>query len=69
LDYLKLWTIEERRARADIIELYKIIHGISSVSFDTFFEFNSYGTLPEAYEKESVDYRFETPLFLRASYQ
>jgi len=23
------WTIEERRARADLIEVYKIIHGIS----------------------------------------
>jgi len=44
LEYLKLWTLEERRARADLIEVYKIIHGISSVSFDTFFEFNSYGT-------------------------
>jgi len=45
LDYLKPWTLEERRARADLIEVYKIIHGIiSSVSFDTFFEFNSYGT-------------------------
>ena len=41
---LELWTLEERRARADLIEVYKIIHGISSVSFDTFFEFNSYGT-------------------------
>jgi len=38
------WTLKERRARADLIEVYKIIHGISSVSFDTFFEFNSYGT-------------------------
>ena len=44
LKYLKLWTLEERRACADLIEVYKIIHGISSVSFDTFFEFNSYGT-------------------------
>jgi len=35
---------EERRARADLIKVYKIIHGISSISFDTFFEFNSYGT-------------------------
>ena len=23
LDYLKLWTLEERRARADLIEVYK----------------------------------------------
>jgi len=32
------------RVRADIIEVYKIVHGISSVSFDTFFEYYSYGT-------------------------
>jgi len=44
LEHLKLWTLEERRVRADLIEVYKIIHGISSVSFDTFFEYNSYGT-------------------------
>ena len=44
LEYLKLWTLEERRARADLIVVYKIIHGIASVSFDTFFEFNRYGT-------------------------
>ena len=46
--------MEERRARADLIEVYKIIHEMSSVSFDTFFEFNSYGSirsLSEAYEK------------------
>ena len=36
-------VVEERRAGADLIEVYKIIHGISSVSFDTFFKFNSYG--------------------------
>jgi len=59
LDYLKLWTLEERRARADLIEVCKIIHGISSVSFDTFFEFNSYGTTRghslKLMKKESVD--------------
>jgi len=53
------WTLEERKARADLIEVYKIIHGISSVSFDTFFEFNSYGTTRghslKLMKKESVD--------------
>ena len=43
LEELKLWTLEERRTRADLIEVYKIIRGISSVSFDTFFEFHQYG--------------------------
>jgi len=44
LEHLKLWTLEERRVRADLIEVYKIVHGISSVSFDTFFEYYSYRT-------------------------
>jgi len=44
LQHLKLWTLEERRVRADLIEVYQIVHGISSVSFDTFFEYYSYGT-------------------------
>ena len=43
LQHLKLWTLEERRVRADLIEVYKIIYRISSVSFDTFFKYNNYG--------------------------
>ena len=43
LQHLKLWTIEEQRVCADLIEVYRIIHGISSVSFDIFFEYNNYG--------------------------
>jgi len=38
-----LWTLEERRVRADLIEVCKIIYRISSVSFDTFFKYNNYG--------------------------
>ena len=36
-------TFKERRVRADLIEVYKIIYRISSVSFDTFFKCNNYG--------------------------
>jgi len=43
LQHLKLWTLEERRVRADLIKVYKIIHRISSVSIDTFFKYNNYG--------------------------
>ena len=31
-----LWTLEDRRVRADLIEVYKIAHGSSPVSFNTF---------------------------------
>ena len=39
----KLWSLEDRRIRADLsdlIEVYKIIHGLSTVSSNTFFEFS-----------------------------
>ena len=39
----KLWTHEDRRIRADLIEVYKIIHGLSTVSLNTFFEFSHNG--------------------------
>jgi len=39
----KLWTLEDRRIRADLIEVYKIIHGLSTVSLNTFFEFSHNG--------------------------
>jgi len=42
LQRLKLWTLKERGVCADSIEVYKITHGISSVSFDTFFKYNNY---------------------------
>jgi len=35
-----LWSLEDRRLTADLIEVYKIIHGLSSVSFHLFFEFS-----------------------------
>jgi len=34
---LKLWSLEDRRIRADSIE-YKMVHGLSSVKLETFFE-------------------------------
>ena len=35
---LKLWTLEERRNRADLIELFKMVKGISTVPLQTFFK-------------------------------
>jgi len=32
-----LWTLEERRNRADLIEVFKILNGFSVVPVDTFF--------------------------------
>ena len=40
LKKLGLWSLEDRRVRADLIEVYKIVHGLSPVKFDTFYRMN-----------------------------
>ena len=40
---LKLWSLDDRRVRADLIEVFKITYGYSSIIFDTFFEVDSAG--------------------------
>jgi len=42
LHQLNLWTWEKRRTRTDLIEVYKIIHGLTAVKFESFFEFDNY---------------------------
>jgi len=37
LRYLGLWTLEERRHRQDLIELFKIFKGLSRVEIDKLF--------------------------------
>ena len=34
---LNLWTLEDRRVRADLIEVFKIVRGVSSIKPETFF--------------------------------
>ena len=43
LSELKLWTLEDRRVRADLIEVFKIVIGLSSIKFETFFELDNKG--------------------------
>jgi len=43
LKKLGLWSLEDRRVKADLIEVFKIVYGLSSVKFDTFFEFSPCG--------------------------
>ena len=38
LRQLGLWTLEERRSRADLIELFKIVKGLSSIHWSHFFK-------------------------------
>ena len=37
LSHLGLWTLEERRNRADLIEVFKIVKGLSSTPWSRFF--------------------------------
>lgn len=37
LKKLKLWSLEDRRKRADLIEVYKMTRGLSAVDFSKFF--------------------------------
>ena len=38
LNRLNLWTLEERRNRADLIELFKIYRGLSGIKIESMFE-------------------------------
>ena len=38
LKTLKLWSLEERRKRSDLIEVFKMYRGFSPIPFETFFQ-------------------------------
>jgi len=38
LEILQLWSLEERRNRSDLIEVYKMMHGFTDVPVSTFFQ-------------------------------
>ena len=42
LKNLNLWSLEDRRIRADLLEVFKIIHELSSTRFSTFFQYSTY---------------------------
>jgi len=41
LKALGIWSLEERRNRADLLEVFKMKSGFSAVSFDAFFTVDS----------------------------
>ena len=40
---LGLWSLEERRVRADLTEVFKGVQGLSALPFDALFEFDNSG--------------------------
>jgi len=43
LSELKLWTLEERRVRADVIEVFKMVRELSAIKLETFFQLDNNG--------------------------
>jgi len=41
LKVLGIWSLEERRNRADLLEVFKMKSGLSAIAFDTFFTVDS----------------------------
>ena len=41
LQRLNLWTLQGRRVRADLIEVFKLINGLTNLKFEVFFEFDT----------------------------
>ena len=58
---LRLWTLEERRVRADLIEVYKMVNGMSGIRFDSFFEYDPNGRT-RGHSKKLRKKRFNTDL-------
>jgi len=43
LEEMSLWTLEERRNRNDLIEVYKMTTGLSRLRLETYFKLNNSG--------------------------
>jgi len=43
LQKLGLWTVEERRNRADLIEVFKVAHGFSAIPLTDMFQIDTSG--------------------------
>ena len=41
LQHLGIWSLEERRNRADLLEVFKLYKGLSTIPFDRFFTLSS----------------------------
>ena len=51
LKKLGLWSLEDRRIRADLIEVFKFILRLSTVNFSTFFEYTKHEKNKRTYIK------------------
>jgi len=58
---LDLWSLEERRNRSDLIEVYKMLHGLTSISHKQFFEI-ALGKRTRGHSITLIKHRFETKI-------
>jgi len=45
LSKLGLWTLEDWRVWSDLVEVFKIVHGLSPIKFRTFFEIRQFSMI------------------------
>ena len=64
LAQLGLWTLEERRNRADLLEVFKMHRGLTKIPFERFFELDGGRRTRDhpLVEVASMQYRLETAL-------
>jgi hypothetical protein len=53
LDYLEIQSLEIRRLRFQLIQVYKMIHGIDNIDFNKFFSLNRNVTRNNGYKLEA----------------
>jgi hypothetical protein len=64
LERLGLITLEERRNRANLVELFKISKGLSAISLKSFFELNSSGrTRGHSIKLKKTGYQTDSRIF------
>ena len=69
---LRLWSLEERRVPADLIELNKIVNGISGIDVDSFFEYDTNDRTrghSRKLRKKEILYGLEKTFLHRSHYQ
>jgi len=68
LHRLKLWTLEGRRNRADLLKVLKMKSGLTRISMETFFDLNVHGATLSSLPKKEVNWISESSSFQKGLY-
>jgi len=69
LELLGLWSLKERRNRADLVEVFKMVKGLSAMPLESMFELSSTKHLYSQAGQTQSQIGSETALFHRATCQ